>query len=208
MSLRSSTYDFSPVAYYKRFKRNIELHNSTQDKSHLFYAALELRYTIESILFYYLQLTNGADLSVAQRKLWRGHDLGKEIEKVDPHFAHRLEFISMLAYMDSQFAEIVKPDFKILSKTWSRLGDYLHAQKHSNLPEEFWLAFSRILREPCDNIALVLSHPFVNLEFTSEGNEIIKRYAAGEFTLQQVAEKFEARWGVIFKAATLVIHEY
>ena len=129
MQLQSSPYSIAPVDYYKRYKRNIEIHNATQDKSYLFYAALELRYAIESVLFYYLWILRGRHLTKKQRNIWRAKDLRKEILEIDRHFPWRLDFISLLSYMGSEFAQTVKPDFEQLTESWACLGQYLHAQK-------------------------------------------------------------------------------
>ena len=134
----------------------------------------------------------------------------KEILEIDPHFPFRLDFIALVSYMGREFAQTVKPDFGLLTDSWSRLGYYLHAQKvvvtHKQ-PEEYWIEFSKVLGAPALNLSLVLSHPFVNLQFTTEGNTIIERYASGQMTWKQVVTEFEPRWGRVFKSVAQYIHE-
>jgi len=210
MQLQSSPYSIVPVAYYERYKRNIETHNATQDKSYLFYASLELRYTIESVFFCYLWILSDCKLSEKQKKIWRAKDLKKEILEIDPHFPFRLDFIPLVSYMSNEFAQTAKPDFELLTDSWSHLGYYLHARKvvvTHNLPEEYWIEFKKVLAGPAHNLSLVLSHPFVNLQFTTEGDTVIERYASGQITSEQVVNEFQPRWGRIFESVTEYIHE-
>ena len=209
-NLKSSPYGFSPSEYLIRCKSNVELHNQTQNKAYLFYAALELRFTIESVMFYYLWILNKKRLTKSQQKLWHAQDLKREILEIDPLFPYRLDFIALAAYLGGDLDKTVKPDFGLLTKSWAKLGNYLHSQKHplsNKLPEDFWVEFSEILQAPCENLALVLSNPLVDLEFTQKGMDIIKLYASGQMSWVDVKDTFFKNWNTIFHCVTQYIHD-
>lgn len=204
-------YPISPIGYWKRHKQNVEEHNATQDRRFLFYAALEMRFTIEAILFEYLWAVSKKDLSKSEQKLYSAKTLKAAILSVDPLFQQKLDFVDMCSYYGDDFKRFVKPDLNMLSEVYGLLGAFLHVQKRANhgnrLSKEFWFDFATVLERPAQHIALVLSAPFITIEFTDEGLDLIRSYSSGELSQSDVRERLNKRWGICFKSVSESFHE-
>jgi hypothetical protein len=201
----SSTYPITPIAYYKRYIGNIESHNSTQDKSFLLYAALELRFTIESLLFYYLHATNGGNLSKAQKKLYRPADLKNAILQVDPLFLVKFEFADMCNFFNGSISSELKPDIVLLCRTHGRLGAWLHAEYSplkNKVPEEEWAQLGELFDTVSDHMSLLLSHPLLQVNYTPLGEDLLKKYVARDIQRDELIQRMNEEWNRIFQGVT------
>jgi hypothetical protein len=197
----SSPYPITPIAYFKRYIRNIDLHNETQEKCHLIYASLELRFTIEALLFSYLHALNGGELTQSQQKLYRPKDLKKAILSVDPLFLVKLEFVDMASFMNRLTSSQLRPDIDLLSLVHGKLGYWLHAEYSAvvrRVPEERWIQLSNLFDSLNKHLSLVLSYPLLQFNLSEEGEELMVRYARGELTKPEVEQRMNQQFGRIF----------
>jgi hypothetical protein len=201
----SSPYPITPIAYFKRYIRNIDSHNETQEKCHLIYAALELRFTIEALLFSYLHALNGGELTKSQQNLYRPKDLKKAILSVDPLFLVKLEFADMASFMNRLTSSQLRPDIDLLSLVHGKLGDWLHAEYSAvvrRVPEERWIQLSDLFDSLNKHLSLILSYPLLQFNLSEEGEELMVRYARGELTKPEVEQRMNQRFGLIFKGTS------
>ncbi|HEY1170539.1 MAG TPA: hypothetical protein VGH19_04145 [Verrucomicrobiae bacterium] len=201
----SSPYPVTPIAYYKRFIRNVNLHNQGQDKSYLLYAALELRYTIEALLFYYLHALSEGDLSKSKQKLYRPQDLRQAILAADPLFLVKLEFADMCAYFDDSISSQLRPDIALLTSIHGRLGDWLHAEYSplcSRVPEEKWVELSKLFESLGDHLSVILSHPLLDVNLTDKGNLVMQQYIEGTLTKAEVIDRLNKEWNLLVDGVT------
>lgn len=206
-------YNISPVGYWKRFRRDIEIHNATQDRSYLFYAALELRYTIEAILFYYLSLVGDRTLPKSVRKLYNAKNLKLAIIQYDPLFLYKLDFVEMCHFYRRELQGFVKPDIDLLSDVYGDLGNYLHAQKklvRSSLDKDrtFWSQFAKVLDSCNEHVPRILSAPFVTMKFTPLGDSLIEQYSKGQLSKAMLKKTLVKKWNLLFKGITEQIHDF
>jgi hypothetical protein len=203
--LISSPYPITPIGYFKRYIRNIDRHNDEQDKSYLLYAALELRFTIESLLFHYLHALNDGDLSKSQKQLYRPQDLRKAILEADPLFLVKLEFADMCSFFNNMISAKLRPDVNLLSSVHGRLGDWLHAEYTPicrKIPEESWIELGDLFDSINGHLSLILSYPLLNVNLTDEGENLVREYAAGKISKEEAVEQMNRRWNQIFRGVT------
>ncbi len=202
---KSSPYPITPIAYYERFIRNINRHNQEQDKSYLLYAALELRYTIEALLFYYLHALNQGNLSKNKQKLYRPQDLRQAILATDPLFLAKLEFADMCAYFNDSISSQLRPDIDLLTRIHGRLGDWLHAEYsplQSKVPEEKWVELSNLFDSLGNHLSIILSHPLLEVNLTDKGNSVMQQYIEGKLTKAEVINRLNKEWNLLVDGVT------
>ena len=121
------------------------------ESSYLFYAALELRISIERLLFEYLVLVGANEEKIeSMMNTYRVKDLSRAIYETESEFDKKLEYTNFFLKTIGVNFEIPIPDKDKLNYYYGKLGSYLHNFKKpadSTQNQEWWNTLIQFLEE-------------------------------------------------------------
>src|SRR5690606_3185361 len=126
-TMEANHYRIGPSFHLQRADRLIARIAERHDGADYFYAALELRFSIEQTLRTYLLLTKANDWSKTLEKLYSSKDLKNRILSEEPECYEKLRFVNLCVTAVGR-PEISPIDLSTLDGMYGRIGGYLHAQ--------------------------------------------------------------------------------
>jgi len=121
------------------------------DSSYLFYAALELRTSIERLLFEYLVLVGADEAKIgSMMNTYRIKDLSRALYETEPEFDKKIEYTNFYLKTIGADLEMLVLDKNKLNYYYGKLGSYLHNFKKpagSTQNQEWWNTLIQFLEE-------------------------------------------------------------
>ena len=160
------------------------------------YAALELRLSIEQLIFTLILIAKGrADLATL-RACQRPGGLLRELQKVAPLYARKCQFTRVLVSFYPEIPQGEAWDLELLQRHHAALSEFLHAQRNLRgmgaLPEP-WDARLALLADIHRFLADGLKKDTAVLSFkgaTPAALALWRQYAKGRVTLTEVRRRF------------------
>lgn len=156
------------------------------------YSALELRNAIERLLFEYLVIIQGEEVSKKLEKEYRADSLRKRIEDIEPELQKKIEFSNLLLFAIDMKPAIV-PDLGALSDLYSRINNYLHAWKRPNKTAQnrvWWESLFQVLDEAEEMLTKILAGTIGHVKFNAKGWEEYEAWKHGKLTDEEIIESF------------------
>ena len=121
------------------------------ESSYLFYAALELRTSIERLIFEYLVLVGADEEKIeSMMKTYRVKDLSRALYETEPEFDKKFEYTNFYLNTVGADFEMLVLDKNKLNYYYGKLGSYLHNFKKpadSTQNQEWWNTLIQFLEE-------------------------------------------------------------
>lgn len=180
--MSSSEYTIDAEAYLARASEAIA---EARDSRFIFYAAFELRCAIERLLFEYIILCSPSGIGRKKENLYRARDLIAEIEKIEPNFLKKLEFINVLLGVIPESVKIVIPNLEKLKGYYGKTNDLLHAHKRpeNTVSDEMWWMRSReSIGEAIAYLSSLLEAQRGAIKLNEKGWAVFDKWERGEFS--------------------------
>ncbi|MEO8233039.1 MAG: hypothetical protein ABI638_12200 [Ignavibacteriota bacterium] len=166
---------------------------NTPDGSYLFYAALELRISIERLLFEYLVLV-GADEEKIESimNVYRIKDLSKAIYETEPEFDKKLEYTNFYLKIIGFDFEALIPDKNKLNSYYGKLGSYLHNFKKpvdSNQNQDWWNNFIQFIEETRAYLFEYFKVPRGFFKMNQRGLELYEAYKNNSISKEEIKKR-------------------
>ena len=119
-------YTYTSREFLKRAEENISKFDDTKAPKFLFYAALELRFGIESRLNDYIQSSRKQQKNSHKKiKSYTAKDLSKQLLKLDPYTSDNAQLIISILGSNSTILEYTPVSDELVS-CYGKLSDMLH----------------------------------------------------------------------------------
>lgn len=181
-------YSVSAFEYFNRAHEKIAA--SKTHRHYLFYAALETRFLIETILREYLVTLKDFGSSRAASDHYRPTSVIKEIEAAEPYFADKVHFANVLLQASEVANQLPIPDLQLFRSYYEALHKYLHTQ---HLPtylveSDWWQHFEEELAGMLEFARPFLQMPKVRLTCNDSGLKLFHRFRRGELSAESLLE--------------------
>jgi hypothetical protein len=190
----SDQYNIDAEAYLARAS---EAMDGYRDSRFIFYAAFELRCAIERLLFEYLVLISSPDgISRKKENLYSAKDFMAEIERTEPKFIKKLEFINIMLDVFPNSVLIVMPDLGRLKSYYGSTNNLLHAHKRpedSVSSKQWWARSEHSMREAIAYVSILLKAQRGSMRLNDRGLEVFDKWERGELTDEEVRDGLKSR---------------
>ena len=157
------SYQRESINYFDRASRL--LNSSRENTSHLFYAALELRFGVETRMREYLK--HQQNVSEKRKKGWKIAALSQDIKNAFSGVEKELVF-SISAAGENNLVFRYRPVVPGLRTIAEKLGNYLHAAKDNELnSNEEWQQFRQLIEEGIKFLAYACSGSLLGVPMIS-----------------------------------------
>jgi hypothetical protein len=156
------------------------------------YAALELRNAIERLLFEYLVLIHGENVSKKMEKEYSADNLSKRIEAVEPELQKKIEYMNLMLRAVNMPLAVV-PDLDALSNLYSRLNNYLHAWKrpqNTARKRAWWSGLWQVLDEAERMLTQILTGTIGHVKLNDKGWQTYEAWKNKELSDEAVIKSF------------------
>lgn len=186
-------YKIDASSYFNRAVICLEKAFTTLESSYLFYAALELRVSIERLLFEYLVLVGADEEKIeSMLNLYRVKDLSKAIYETEPEFDIKFEYTNFYLKTIGLDFESPVPDKNKLNYYYGRLGSYLHNFKEpakSTQNQEWWNELIQFLEETRAYLYEYFKVPRGFFKMNDKGLELFKTYKDESVSKEEIKKR-------------------
>src|ERR1035437_4779656 len=163
------------------------------DGSFLFYAALELRISIERLLFEYLVIMNVGDKKLKiYMKEYRIKNLSNAIYEAESEFDKKLEYTNFYLHTIGIGIQMEIPDMNILNIYYGKLGNYLHSFKKpadTTQNQKWWNTFIQLLEETRSYLFEFFRIPRAYFQMNEIGLKLYEEYKNESIPKEEIAKK-------------------
>jgi hypothetical protein len=163
------------------------------DGSFLFYAALELRISIERFLFEYLVIMNVDEYKIeTYMKEYRIKNLSNAIYDAEPEFDKKLEYTNFYLNTIGADFEIKIPDTNILNSYNGKRSNYLHNLKRpadTVQRQEWWDNFIDLLEKTRAYLFEFIGTPRAFFQMNEYGLKLYQEFKKETLTRDEIAQK-------------------
>jgi len=173
-------HQIDATSHFNRAIICLEKAFTLKESSYLFYAALELRISIERLLVEYLVLVGANEEKIeSMMNTYRVKDLSRAIYETEPEFDKKLEFTNFYIKTIGADFEIPIPDKNQLNYYYGKLGGYLHNFKKpvdSTQNQEWWNTLIQFLEESRAYLSEHYKVPHGFFKMNEKGLELYTSY--------------------------------
>jgi len=177
----------------RRWAKSIELVNDffkTKDFDLLFYACLELRYSMENFLRLYISLIDESLINKLDN-IYSSKDLANLINNLDHEFENKIDFLNI--FLSKKYNDrINKINLRESVRLYGRIGSYLHAKFNAvntvkNI--EWWHEMLKNIHE-CQEYIRINARFMGTIKLDDQGLEIYKKWKQGKATQKEIDDWF------------------
>ncbi len=189
-------HQIDATSHFNRAVICLEKAFTLKESSYLFYSALELRISIERLLFEYLVLV-GANEEIIETMMntYRVKDLSRAIYETESEFDKKLEYANFYLTTIGADFEIPILDKNKLNYYYGKLGSYLHNFKKpidSTQNQEWWNTLIQLLEESRAYLYEYYKMPHGFFKMNEKGLELYEEYKEGNIPKEEIAKKILA----------------
>ena len=186
-------HQIDATSHFNRAVICLEKAFKLKESCYLFYSALELRISIERLLFEYLVLVGASEDKIESvMSTYRVKDLSRAIYETESEFDKKLEYSNFYLKTIGANFEIPIPDKNKLNYYYGKLGSYLHNFKkpsNSTQSQEWWNTFIQFLEESRAFLYEYYKLPQGFFKMNEKGLELYKAYNDESISREEIINR-------------------
>jgi hypothetical protein len=180
-------YSVSAFEYFNRARENIDA--AKQNRHYLFYAALETRFLIETILREYLVSLRGMESSRGACEYYEPNRTIKAIQQAaKQYFVEKVQFVNVLLESGGVTGRLPVPDFAAFRSHYKALNNYLHTRYLPTylIELDWWQQFENELLSSLEFTCPFLEMPKIRVTWNPSGLALFHRFRRKEISNEEL----------------------